>query len=224
MCGNTCGEILKVSNAEDPKKWSVTLWQTGSGWEWKLFYDGQRQGTEGYATKEADAREEALKLLREARSGAYAPPGRRYRRNSNSNVKSHKFYTESDYKHLKDKGYTDEEIVKIWDRDGRKTEHSGMKEHLKMMKEFSKKQNVLNLSPLSLRNGQEKYGSVTNDQEVHREDYKGAIITVTLGNGIYRGAVGKEPIGPKKSKEAVIAAAKKRIDEVLKMRDRYEGY
>ena len=32
-------------------------------------------------------------------------------------IKAHKQYTESDYAHLSGKGYTDAEIIKIWDRD-----------------------------------------------------------------------------------------------------------
>jgi hypothetical protein len=32
-------------------------------------------------------------------------------------IKIHKQYSESDYAHLKNKGYTDAEILKIWDRD-----------------------------------------------------------------------------------------------------------
>ena len=32
-------------------------------------------------------------------------------------IKAHKQYSESDYAHLSGKGYTDAEILKIWDRD-----------------------------------------------------------------------------------------------------------
>ena len=32
-------------------------------------------------------------------------------------IKAHKQYSEADYAHLSGKGYTDAEILKIWDRD-----------------------------------------------------------------------------------------------------------
>ena len=36
---------------------------------------------------------------------------------ANRKIRAHKQYTEADYAHLSGKGYTDAEILKIWDRD-----------------------------------------------------------------------------------------------------------
>jgi hypothetical protein len=40
-----------------------------------------------------------------------------------ANVKQHENYSESDYEYLKNKGYTDAEICRIWDRQDEPCRH-----------------------------------------------------------------------------------------------------
>jgi len=69
------GSAPNVLNGKDPNKWTVRIHEDRYGWNYVLYYDGQPQGTRGSAKDKETATESARKLLKEAKSGGYVPPG-----------------------------------------------------------------------------------------------------------------------------------------------------